>query len=136
MAKRVIWKQVYEYVKRERELPPAFYPDPERILRVMLDSPELAEHCAAEPELPDHILVDAPIANMPKEVSEHPVLRYDRRSRQVTQVKLQELEDGGVFPHLVLYRIYVDREYVRYEDVIASVARRMFQGITTDSTSF
>jgi len=136
MARRVIWKQVYEYVKRERELPPAFYPDPRRILRLMLESPDLAPHCATVPELRDRILVDVPVANMPKEVLDRPVLMYDRRSRQVTQLKPHELEDGGVFPHLVHYRIYVDRDYARYEGDVASAARRVLQGITTDSTSF
>lgn len=75
MAKRVTWKQVYEYVKPERELAPAFRPEPDHIPRLMIESSELAELRAAVPDIGDHILVDAPIANMPKEALTQPRVR-------------------------------------------------------------
>lgn len=136
MAKRVTWKQVYEYVKPERELAPAFRPEPAHIHSLIVNSPDMAELRRTVPDIPNRILVDAPVANMPKEVLDQPILRYDRRSGLVTQVKPQELETGGVFPHLVLCRVYVDREYARYEATIAKAARQILQGATADSTSF
>lgn len=138
--RKIPWKQVYEYSEMRRNIAPAFRPDPESVVRALLETKALIPLLKEHPELKENILVDIPITNAPKEVTEtakaFQVLVHDRQSGKIAPVKPQEFEREGVFSHLVFCRVYLHNSCATIKPQVLEACREAFKQDASDITSF
>jgi HD superfamily phosphohydrolase len=138
--RKIPWKQIYEHTEKEDKRVPALQHSAEDVVRRIWQTNGLNTLFQQESIYNNKIFVDIPVTNAPKEVTETSktinVSLHDRQSGRITHVKPQEFEKGGVFPHLVFYRVYLHDSFKQHKPRILKSCEEAFGQSITDITSF